>query len=73
LQKDPEANNVVKKMCGKKWISLGKKSFIINGCFEAIEQRQFVLESGLPDFSLFNIPKRGQIYQTASKLHSKWP
>jgi hypothetical protein len=24
--------------------------------------------AGLPDFSLYNIPKRGEIYQIASKL-----
>jgi hypothetical protein len=27
---------------------------------------------GLPDFSLFNIPKRGKVYQDGGK-YTKWP
>jgi hypothetical protein len=32
--------------------------------------KQSLFRPGLPDFSLFNIPKRGEIYQMSTKLPS---
>jgi hypothetical protein len=71
---DPEIGETQARYRVKKWVA-DKLSSRVSGdvflqdgpCFQ-VSVRGFETRPGLPDFSLFNIPKRVKIYQTADKL-----